>query len=56
LNFDTVKELKDRDVVEDGDIVLITKGDLEVPGATNALKLVQVGSMLEPGMTGTNHE
>lgn len=56
LNLDLITELKRRGVVEDGDIVMITKGDLEVPGATNALKLVQVGAMVEPQMTGKSCE
>jgi pyruvate kinase len=56
LNYDMIKELKSREVVVDGDIVMITKGDLEVPGATNALKLVEVGAMIEPHMAAKNYE
>jgi len=48
LNRDMVDELERRGVVSESDIVIITKGDLEVAGSTNALKLVQVGSMVEP--------
>ncbi|WP_438970655.1 pyruvate kinase [Methylophaga sp.] len=48
LNRDMIDELERRGVVTEGDIVIITKGDLEVAGSTNALKLVQVGSMIEP--------
>jgi pyruvate kinase len=43
-----IDELKRRGVVSDGDIVIITKGDLEIQGSTNALKLVQVGDMVGP--------
>ncbi|NQY25602.1 MAG: pyruvate kinase [Piscirickettsiaceae bacterium] len=48
LNKEAVDELKRRGVVRDGDLVIITKGDLEVQGSTNALKLVRVGDMVEP--------
>lgn len=48
LNRDMIDELKRRGVVSDGDIVIITKGDLEAQGSTNALKLVQVGDMVDP--------
>lgn len=40
---DVVSELQRRGVVEDGDIVIITRGDLEKQGSTNAMKLVRVG-------------
>ncbi len=46
LNREMVAELARRGVVSDGDIVIITKGDLEAPGSTNALKLVRVGDMV----------
>ena len=48
LNKEVIDELQRRGVVRDGDIVIITKGDLEVQGSTNALKLVRVGEMVEP--------
>jgi len=48
LNKDVVDELCRRSVVHDGDIVIITKGDLEAQGSTNALKLVRVGDLVEP--------
>ncbi|MDF1589585.1 MAG: pyruvate kinase [Gammaproteobacteria bacterium] len=48
LNLEAVDELKRRGVVRDGDIVIITKGDLEAQGSTNAMKLVRVGDMIEP--------
>jgi pyruvate kinase len=52
LNRDLIDELKRRGVVSDGDIVIITKGDLEIQGSTNALKLVQVGDMVDPQVEG----
>ena len=48
LNKEAIEELQRRGVVRDGDIVIITKGDLEAEGSTNALKLVRVGDMVEP--------
>lgn len=48
LNRFMIDELERRGVVSEGDIVIITKGDLELEGSTNALKLVKVGSMIEP--------
>ena len=44
-----VDKLKAMGIVEDGDRVIITKGDLlGAMGGTNAMKIVQVGSMPEP--------
>ena len=51
LNKEAIDELQRRGVVRDGDLVIITKGDLEVQGSTNALKLVRVGDMVEPNNT-----
>jgi len=48
LNKEAIDELQRRGVVREGDIVIITKGDIEVEGSTNALKLVRVGDMVEP--------
>jgi pyruvate kinase len=56
LNKEAIDELQRRGVVRDGDIVIITKGDLEVQGSTNALKLIRVGDMVEPKMTGKSCE
>ncbi len=51
VNKEAVDELIRRGVVEDGDLVIITKGDLTgVQGGTNALKIVKVGEMVEPGL------
>lgn len=48
VNKEIIDELQRRGVVHEGDIVIITKGDLEAQGSTNALKLVRVGDMVEP--------
>ncbi len=48
LNKEVIDELQRRGVVHDGDMVIITKGDLEERGSTSALKLVRVGDMVEP--------
>ncbi len=45
LDLEAIQELQRRGVVSDGDMVIITKGDFEVTGGTNALKLVRVGDM-----------
>lgn len=48
LNRDLVEVLKKSGGVEDGDRVIITKGDLAgVQGGTNALKIVEAGAMPE---------
>lgn len=50
VNLEAVKELTRRGVVQDGDLVIITKGDLMgVHGGTNAMKIVRVGDMVIPG-------
>ncbi len=42
-----IEELKKRGAVEDGDLVIITKGDLMgLHGGTNALKIVRVGDLV----------
>jgi pyruvate kinase len=44
VNREAVDELKRRGVVRDGDLVILTKGDLMgVLGGTNAMKIVRVG-------------
>ncbi len=49
-NKEAVDELVRRAAVRDGDTVIITKGDLlGVHGGTNAMKIVTVGDMVEPG-------
>ena len=49
VNREAIDELLRRGAVRDGDIVLITKGDLMgVHGGTNALKVVRVGEMVDP--------
>lgn len=48
-NLTAVEILQQHDVVEDGDLVIITKGDLMgSSGGTNAMKIVEVGNMIEP--------
>lgn len=48
-NREAVDELKRRGVVRDGDLVIITKGDLMgIHGGTNSLKIVKVGDDLIP--------
>ena len=50
LNQDIIDELMRRGTVRDGDRVIITKGDLtRVMGGTNALKIIKVGDLAEPG-------
>jgi len=49
LNKDAIDELVRRGAVRDGDLVIITKGDLTGShGGTNAMKIVEVGSMPDP--------
>jgi len=48
LNKEVIDELQRQGVVDDGDIVIITKGDIEEQGSTSALKLIRVGDMVEP--------
>lgn len=45
VNQRAINELLERNVVEDGDLVLITKGDyVKAHGGTNTMKVVRVGS------------
>ncbi|MBF0472016.1 MAG: pyruvate kinase, partial [Gammaproteobacteria bacterium] len=47
MNREAIDELRRRGAVRDGDLVIITKGDLMgVHGGTNALKIVKVGDMV----------
>jgi pyruvate kinase len=48
LNKRAIALLQAKGVVSDGDTVIITKGDSEVKGSTDMLKLVRVGKMAEP--------
>jgi pyruvate kinase len=45
LNRDAIAALGTRGMVSEGDIVIITKGDLEMETHTNALKVVRVGDL-----------
>jgi pyruvate kinase len=48
VNHIAVEQLRDIGVVEDGDIVLITKGDyVKAHGGTNTLKVVRVGNSIQ---------
>jgi pyruvate kinase len=48
-NITAVDILKNHHVVDDGDLVIITKGDLMGDGGgTNAMKIVKVGSLVQP--------
>ncbi len=48
VNLDAINELLRRGAVREGDLVIITKGDLMgVGGGSNAMKVVRVGSMVE---------
>ena len=47
VNRAAVDELKKREVVRDGDLVIISKGDhMGIHGGTNSLKIVSVGNIL----------
>ena len=49
VNIEAVDELKRRGALRDGDLVIITKGDLSgVSGGTNALKIARAGQMFHP--------
>ena len=47
LNWAAVHEIRGRGLVEDGDKIILTKGDLYgSEGGTNAMKIVKVGSVV----------
>jgi pyruvate kinase len=49
VNQEAIDELVRRGTVRDGDLVVLTKGDLMgVLGGTNAMKIVRVGELLNP--------
>ncbi len=49
INIEAVDELKRRGVVRDGDLVILTKGDLMGQlGGTNAMKILRVGDVAPP--------
>jgi pyruvate kinase len=49
VNKEAIDELKRRGVVRDGDLVILTKGDLMgVLGGTNAMKIIRVGDEAPP--------
>ncbi len=46
INQSAVHELQSRDIIHDGDLVIINKGDLiGIHGRTNSMKIVTVGSL-----------
>jgi pyruvate kinase len=48
-NLEAVEELVRRGVIKDGDLAIITKGDLiGVQGGTNAMKIARVGALVAP--------
>lgn len=54
VNQEAIDELMRRGAVRDGDLVIITKGDLVGHhGGTNAMKIVRVGEL--PDASGNNH-
>jgi len=56
LNLEAIEEMQRSGLVSDGDIVIITKGDPEVQGSTNTLKLVRVGDMVKPDDSARSHK
>jgi pyruvate kinase len=48
INREVIDELVRRGAVRDGDLVIITKGDLQgVVGGTNSMKIVRVGELAD---------
>jgi len=48
-NVEVIEELRRRGAVRDGDLVIITKGDLSgKEGGTNVMKIVRVGDVYIP--------
>ncbi len=48
-NLEVIEELRRRGAVRDGDLVIITKGDLSgMEGGTNVMKIVRVGDVFVP--------
>lgn len=49
VTYEAVDELKRRGAVRDGDLVILTRGDLTgVQGGTNSMKILRVGDMIVP--------
>ncbi|NOX43191.1 MAG: pyruvate kinase [Gammaproteobacteria bacterium] len=49
VNYEALNVLRERKVVEDGDLVLLTKGDLMGKlGGTNVMKIIRVGDVISP--------
>lgn len=48
INYNAVSELVKRGVVQEGDVVIITKGDyVNAQGGTNTMKIVRVGDVIQ---------
>ena len=48
VNHIAVEQLRELGIVQDGDIVLISKGDyVKAHGGTNTLKVVRVGDLIQ---------
>ena len=48
VNYNAVSELVKREVVNEGDLVIITKGDyVNAQGGTNTMKIVRVGDVIQ---------
>lgn len=43
INRNVIEFLKDHDVVQDGDFIVLSKGDTTAHGGTNTMKILQVG-------------
>jgi pyruvate kinase len=57
MNHAAVDELQKRGILKDGDLVIITKGDLiGIHGRTNSMKIVTVGSLPHFNLEGTKKE
>jgi pyruvate kinase len=51
-NEEVIEELQRRGAVRNGDLVIITKGDLNgVEGGTNVMKVIRVGEHVLPGLS-----
>ena len=49
VTYEAIDELKRRGAVRDGDLVIVTRGDLTgVQGGTNSMKVLRVGDMKSP--------
>ena len=47
INRQAIELLRERKIVEDGDFVVLSKGDSNVLGGTNTMKILQVGQPIQ---------